>query len=139
MKFAIALIIFFIIFVGFIMPGKSQDYQPSRGEQLVNSTLSKSAKIIKNKYHIKPSGMGSSMPGGPIRELTLCFDTKNRFTKEELRELLIKSAHELLSQVSENEEIQQYIKHPPFTIKNVEIVIYNNDKDGRDVYDPEIS
>ena len=36
------------------------------------------------------------MPGGPIQELTLCFDTKRPHNKEQLRELLIKTANELL-------------------------------------------
>lgn len=79
------------------------------------------------------------MPGGPIQELTLCFDTNYPHTKEQLRELIIKTAHELLNQVNENEEIQKFIKNLPFTIKNVEIIIYNHDKDGRSLKDPEIS
>ncbi len=27
----------------------------------------------------------------------------------------------------------------PFTIENIQIIIYNHDKNGREVYDPEIS
>ncbi len=74
-----------------------QGYHPSKGEQLVNSTLGKTAKIIKDKYNLKPCGSGASMPGGPIQKLALCFDTKYPLTKEQLRELLIKSAHELVN------------------------------------------
>ena len=55
--------------------------------------------------------------------------------KRQLRELLIKSAQELLNQVNENEEIQKFLKEPPFTIKNVQIIIYNHDKKGREVYE----
>ena len=69
----------------------------------------------------------------------ICFDTKYPHTKEQLRELLIKTAQELLDQVNENKEIQKFIKEPPFTIKNIQIIIYNHDKDGREVYDPDIS
>ena len=79
------------------------------------------------------------MPGGPIQELTLCF-TQNILTlKSKLRELLIKTAQELLNQVNENKEIQEFIKEPPFTIKNIQIIIYNHDKNGRSLRDPEIS
>jgi hypothetical protein len=139
MKFAVAFIIFLLFFTGFVMSNRCPDYQPSKGEQLVNSILAKTAEIIKKKHNIKPSGAGAAMPGGPIKELTLCFDTKGPYSKEQLRGLLIKSAHELLKQVNECEAIQQFIKNPPFTIRNVEIIIYNNDKGGNDVYDPEIS
>jgi len=56
-----------------------------------------------------------------------------------LRRLLIESANELLKQVTENEEIQQFLRERPFTIKNVQIIIYNHDKKGREVYDPGIA
>ena len=79
------------------------------------------------------------MPGGPVQELALCFDTKYPHNKEQLRELLIKSANELLNQVTENEEIQKFLKERPFTIKNIQIIIYNHDKEGREVYDPGIA
>jgi hypothetical protein len=131
--------IFSLIFSGFIMSKEQLDYQPSRGEQLVNSISANTAKIIEKKYNLKACGSGAAMPGGPIQEVTLCFDTKCSHTKEQLRELLVKSALELLSQINKNNEIQQFIKTPPFTIKNVEIIIYNNDKNGRDIYDPEIA
>lgn len=79
------------------------------------------------------------MPGGPIQQLTLCFDTKCPYTKEQLKDLLVKTAKELLNEVNGNKDIQRYIKEPPFTIKNIEIIIYNHDKSGRSLRDPEIS
>lgn len=121
------------------MSSKQPNYQLSKGEQLVNSVLAKTAKIIKSKFGLKPSGEGAAMPGGPIQKLALCFDTNYPHTKEQLRELLIKSANELLNEVNENEEIQKFLKERPFTIKNIQIIIYNHDKEGREVYDPGIA
>ena len=135
---AFILSIFLFIFTGFVMQNKQQ-YYPSRGEELVNRILANTAKIIKDKYLLQPCGEGAAMPGGPIQELTLCFDTKHPHTKEQLRELLIKTANELLDQVNKNNEIKKFIKEKPFTIKNIEIVIYNNDQNGRSICDPEIS
>lgn len=137
MKTTFVLLITLLIFTGFVM--KNKEYHLSRGEQLVNSILAKTAKIIKDKYDLKPCGEGAAMPGGPIQELTLCFTTKYPYTKEKLRELIIKTAQELLNQVNENKEIQEFIKEPPFTIKNIQIIIYNHDKNGRSLRDPEIS
>lgn len=141
MKTTFILLIILLIFTGFIMTSKQpkQEYHPSKGEQLINSILAKTAKIIEKKYNIKPCGVGAAMPGGPIQGLTLCFDTKYPHTKEQLRDLLIKSAQELFSQVNENKEIQNFLKVRPFDIKNVQIIIYNHDKNGREVYDPGIS
>lgn len=139
MKTACCFLIILIILTGFIMFYKREEYYPSKGAQLVNSILGKSAVIIRDKYNIKPCGVGVAMPGGPIQEVTLCFDTKYPYTKEQLRELLIKSAQELLGQVNQNQEIQEFIKDQPFTIEHVQIIIYNHDKSGREVFDPEIS
>jgi hypothetical protein len=139
MKTTFALLITLLMFTGFVMQSKQQAYHPSKGEQLINSTLAKAAKIIKEKYNIKPSGVGVAMPGGPIQEVTLCFDTKYSYSKDQLRELLIKSMEELLNQVNKNKEIQEFLKEKPFTIKNIQIIIYNHDERGREVYDPEIS
>lgn len=139
MKFSIFLVLILLIFTGFAMSNKKEEYSPSKGEQLVNTTLSTTAKIIKNKYNINPCGAGVAMPGGPIQKLTLCFNTKSPYTKNQLRELLVKSAQELLQQVNMNKDILEFLKESPFTIKNVQIIIYNSDKDGREVYDPGIS
>lgn len=139
MRTIAAILFFLLIFTGFIMSSKQPNYQLSKGEQLVNSVLAKTAKIIKSKFDLKPSGEGAAMPGGPVQELALCFDTKYPHNKEKLRELLIKSANELLNQVNENEEIQKFLKERPFTIKNIQIIIYNHDKEGREVYDPGIA
>ena len=117
----------------------NENYHPSQAEQLVNSVLAKTAETIKKKYKLKPCGQGAAMPGGPIQELILCFDTKDQFTKEELRGLLIKSAQELLNQINENKDMQPFLIKQPFTIENVEIIIYNVDRNGMDLRDPAIS
>lgn len=139
MKTVLFLLVILLFFAGFITKDKQQDSYPSKGEQLVNSLLAKTAKIIKEKYNLKPCGTGTAMPGGPIQEVILCFDTKLPYTKNQLRELLIKSAEELLNQVNEDQEIQQFLKYQPFTIRNIEIIIYNNDTNGLEVFDPVIS
>jgi hypothetical protein len=128
-----------LIFTGFIMQNNQQQHYLSKGEQIVNSILSSTAKTIHNKYSLIPCGEGAAMPGGPIQELTLCFDTKHTHTKEQLRKLLINITKELVEKVNENKEIQEFLKEPPFTIKNVEIVIYNHDQNGRSVCDPDVS
>lgn len=134
--FFLAVCLLLIVCIGAFMPSQ---YAPSQGEQLVNQTLAKAAKIIKKKYQLQPVGEGVAMPGGPIQQLVLEFSTNARYTKEQLRSLLIKCAKELLEQIQTNEEIQPFLFTRPFTIQNVEITIYNHDQTGRRVYDPEIA
>jgi hypothetical protein len=134
-----SLILILVILLSFYFKNNHQGYQSSRGEQLVNSISAKAAIAIEDKYNLRPCGAGVSMPEGPIREITLCFNTKHPYTKEQLSTLLIKAAHELLNQVIENEEIQEFIYESPFTIKNVQIIIFNHNENGSRVYDPGIS
>ena len=129
----------FLIFTAFVMYNKPQSYHPSEAEQQVNKILSIAASIIKNKYDLNLCGVGASMPGGPIQRLTLCFTTKRPHTQDELRKLLIQCSQELLSQVDLNQDIQAFLKYRPFTIKNIHIEIYNHDRSGRTVHDPQIS
>lgn len=128
-----------LILMGFIMNGNNQQDHPSEAEQRVDSILTKVAGIIKEKYNINPSGSSASMPGGPIQKLGLAFNTKLSLTKEELRILLIGCAQELLTQVNTDEDIQKFLMKRPFTINNIQIIIYNHDKIGRRLYDPDIA
>lgn len=116
-----------------------QEYYPSEGEQKINAILAKVAETIKNKYNLKPCGVGVAMPGGPIRTVTLCFDTNYPYSQEQLRESLIKTAQELFNQIVENKDIQKFLYERPFNIKKVQVIIYNHDKEGRTVYAPGIS
>ena len=137
MRLKLALILFlFLIFNTYC---NRREYPLSKGEKLVNSLLAKTAKNIKDKYKLRPCGVGVAMPGGPIREVTLCFDTTDGYTQTQLRGLLIKISLELLEQIVENNEIQAFLKEIPFTIKNVEVIIYNHDENGRSLKDPQIS
>ncbi len=115
---------------------KEDAYHPSKGSQLVGNIQTETIKIINKKYSLNCCGSGVAMPGGPILEITLCFQTKCAHTQDQLRELLIKSAQELVNQVNNNEEIQQFLTEPPFSLKNVQIIIFNHDASGRELYDP---
>ncbi len=123
-----------ILTLYFKMYGHS--YQPSRGSELVHEIIAKTAKSGQKEYGLKPCGSGASMPNGPIKTIRLSFDTRKAHTKDQLRELLINMAQLMVQQVEDNEEIQKFIKNPPFTVNNAEIIIFNHDEKGLQVYDP---
>lgn len=140
MKFSLIMTAILLpICLGYVMADKKEQYHPSNAEQLANSTLAKTAQIIKNKYKLKPSGDGAAMAGGSIKGLFLSFDTRNQCTKEDLRRLLIECVQELLIQINTNESIQPFIVSRPFPIENIQIIIYNQDDKGNEAYAPLIS
>lgn len=126
----------FILILGVFLLGINQ---PRIEAKLVGLTLKSSANLIKSKYDLIPSGSGVAMPGGPIKELFLAFDTHYILTKHEIRRLLIEINNEVMKEVNNNHQIQAYLLKRLFTIKDIHIVIYNHDQNGKRVYDPEIS
>ena len=120
MKFLLATVIgLFAIFTGFAMP--DDDPYISDASRFVHKILDESAKVIETKYGIKTCGEGAAMPGGNIKKFNLSFVTRSPYAKQQLRELLIASAHELLNAINKHEGVRPYLEKYPFTIENVQI------------------
>ena len=118
--------------------GMINQYKPDPEEEIVHEILLNSEILIEKKYNIKTVGSGAAMPGGNIKKLTLSFDSKSSYSKKDLRIMLIGCANELLNQINTNDKIQKYLVKRPFTIENVQLIIFNYNSEGRYVYDPEI-
>ena len=101
MKKVIVFLLILTVFTGFSVE-KKEHISPKSGE-LVHIVLSDTIKIIKEKYKIFPCGSGVSMPGGPVRSMTLCFNTCNPYSKEQLRKMLVGAAEILLSNILNND------------------------------------
>jgi hypothetical protein len=121
-----------------MFPFQSDDKYLSKAEQSVNQILYETSSSINKKYKINTVGSSASMPGRDVRQLGLEFETRQRLTKEQLRKLLIKLGEELLHNINSNEDIQPYLTKRPFTLENIQIIIYNHDQQGYWLYDPEI-
>lgn len=132
-------IVLLFILNGYYMPDYLEGYQPSEASIQVDKVISCAEKNIEKKYKMKVCGTGIGMPGGIVEELGLAFHTDRTITKAELRILLINCAQILLHEVVSNIKIQPFLIKTPFTIKDVEIIIYNHDKNGRSSYDPDVS
>ena len=81
------------------------------------------AQTLSKRYHMSQSGEGGAMMY-EIKELFLAFYIYRQLTKEEAREILIDCAHEVISAVNNNPDIQKYLLPGGFTEKNVEIQIF---------------
>src|SRR6185503_19703124 len=134
----LGILVMLLIATSFVMPKNKKD-DLTKEDQIVISTLINLSERIEKKYTLTRGNAGITWPGGPIQALALCFDTKCPYTKEQLRDLVIGSAQEFLEQINKNEEIQEFLKERPFTIKNIQIVIYNQGGDCGKLLDPEIA
>lgn len=106
----------------------------------LNQILNQATTIIKQKHDLYPCGTIIAMPDGVVKELGLCFTTHEKLSEEQLRSLVIDCATELLNQINNNPNIQPFLVKRPFTIKETQIIIYNENKDRRiEIYYPDTS
>ena len=131
-------IIVLVLFVTLVM---TIDAKPVHypAEDLLSEVMYETAKRIEERYEdVVLSDTGISMPGGVVRELRLVFDTRGPFVKDHIRKLLIEFAYELRDQINLDEEVRPHLSTYPFTVENVQIVINNENREGKTVFDPEI-
>jgi hypothetical protein len=110
----------------------SRDYA-----DMVREIRAKVGKKLAQKHHMDPIGVHGGMMGS-VYIIGLSFQIHHPLDRDEARALIVDSVEELLAAVNSNEEIRPYLKDYPFTTKNVELSIYSNYADGRQVFDPYI-
>lgn len=130
MKFFITYIITFLGSLFFPSPPKY--------ELISNKVVSQTSKNISESENLNPIGSGGSMMED-VKMLSISFITKELINKERGRELIHQCANQLISNVNQNEEIRPYLHNYPFTYKNVEIRIFNRDKNSISAVYPELS
>ncbi|MDP1835152.1 MAG: hypothetical protein Q8K75_04400 [Chlamydiales bacterium] len=108
-------------------------------DQAASLIINRSASKIENRYHIKCIGTGASMPGGPIRFITLSFQIRGGLSKEHLRKILLSSAQDILETAQEVPYLDACLYEPPFGIQSLDVVLFVYDRDGGNIYDPWIT
>ena len=109
------LLIFFISSCGF--------YAPSRKEKIADAITAKVAKKIQEETGLVLIGTGGGMVH-QIRKLSMSFQSYDRLTIEQARELLIYCSELYLAEINDNEEIRCYLQNYPFKAKDVGIWIF---------------
>jgi hypothetical protein len=74
-----------------------------------------------------------------IRMLSISFNYYKSVGIEEARELIVPAVTTFLNEINSNEEIRSYLKNYPFEAKNIEVVIFICEPDGRNVRPDQLS
>lgn len=136
-RYLIALI-FAFAFLFCLTSCHKETYQISECEKAVNQIVNQGFLILKERHQMIPVGDTVAMPGRIVKFFGLEFKIHGPLEKEKLRSILIDSAHELLSIINKNEDIQSCLETYPFTIKNIEIVLFIIDSNRRNLHHPYI-
>ncbi len=118
--------------------GRSPQYEISPREKAVNKVMGRNSKMLAEKYCMRPVGVTVAMPGGDIQYLELEFQLRGPLSKQEIRKILIHSAHDFLADINSDPELCSYLKNHSFTIKDIGIGLFLIDSSERDLRDPDI-
>lgn len=128
--------LFYICVIGFIgiaMISFSMDdkrYQGlSESDQMLYRFLNRQGKILGTKYHMRQCATGL---GGmdKLWMMALSFERYGEpLTENEARKLIINCIDDFLAAVNNDEQIKPLLQDYPFTAKNLEMEIFNYDKD----------
>jgi hypothetical protein len=117
----------------------SRETDLSNPAEIAADILEGTAAFAHKRYPLHACGTIMMMPGGVVKELGLCFQAKTLLSRDQLRILLLECGNELLQQINSNKHIQRFLIKRPFTVKEVQIIIYNKDHQGNEPYDPLIA
>ena len=94
-------------------------------------------KKLAKKHQMDVIAVSGGMMGS-VYLIGLSFQIHHPMDREEARERIIDCVEELLAAVNANQEIRPFLKDYPFTTKNVDLAIFTNYPDGKEVFDPYI-
>lgn len=116
--------------------GPLMDQMPE-SEKIYYEFLNREGKEIGIKFGMRQCGSGGGAKDGLTWLISLSFQRYDSLlTEEEARKLIIEVVYDFLEAVNHDAILKPYLRDNPFTSKNIELTIYNYDRDKRDVYYP---
>ena len=106
-----------ILFVLFVSCSKNQNNE-------LNETINISVNQLNKLYDAKLIGSGGGSTDNKKRLISLSFIVPNRLTVDQGRKLIIEFSDLILKNVN-NEKLKDYLMTYPFTIKNLDISLFN--------------
>ena len=94
--------------------------------------------LLKKRYEMNRIAISEEGDKKGYSFMGLKFQIDRVVGKNEGRKMLIDSAKEFLNTINNNPDVQPYLLEKPFTLKNIELVIFPMGSDGRGVYHPDV-
>jgi len=117
---------------------KKRDEFGKRAVKTVYSVFDEAKVNIMQKYPVVCVGVGAEMFGGPVQRLMLSFSIDQKLTKDSARQLVYNIAVEFLNTVNNSQLLQEFLVNKPFTMKDIETVLFIHDEKGNRLVDPDI-
>ena len=131
----------FVAFLPLLLFSCENDPPANDKSSIAHAILGNVNKTLSSRHNINMGGIieATHRDDKKYKTMGLCFQVRRPVSKEEGRKLLIDCAEELLSQINTHPDFQQFMHEYPFTVKNIEIVMYVSTETGGTIYHPEIA
>jgi hypothetical protein len=106
---------------------------------MVNQALYKTSYTLEERYQLHFIARIVTLYEGLYKAVGMQFRAYRPLTKEEGRKLLLVAGQELLNQLNGHPALQPFFEIAPFTMDNIEFVIFAVSETGEQLYDPDIS
>ena len=103
-------------------------YKVGKARDILHQIQQSTMQSVISKYNVRCIGEGAGMCGGPIRLISLCFQVVGPLTRNEVRRLLFFIANEMILQAKRIPNLDTYLAAPPFSLKNVQVVLFQVDE-----------
>jgi len=105
---------------------------------IMNRVINLSIKQLNKRYGLDACGRGSGELDNKSRMESVSFTINRKLTKDEARVLIIEIVELFLHNINNTKNIDPVLYNNPFTYKNLEFVVFINDKDKSDVFYPDL-
>ncbi len=101
-------------------------------QSLINSVRKRTARRIEMKYKLNPIGTGAKALN-KVKMLALAFESDRKIDIEEGRKLLVNVIEIFLEEINKDEKLRPYLANYPFNAGNVEIRIFMEPMNSKDL------
>jgi hypothetical protein len=116
----------------------SNKYEIPVCEKAVNKQMGYSAKMLSQKYNIRPCAVTVAMPECDIQYLELKFDMLGPLPQDNIRKVLINSVHDFLNNINNDRELCSFLTNGHLDISEVGITLFFSDANRYHINQPEI-
>lgn len=116
--------------------GEEDPYK--KNEAMMNKIVERSIKQLSQRYGLSPVGRGGGIKDEKSKREFVAFRVDQKLTKDEARVLIVEIVELVLENINNTPVISHFLYNNPFTYRNLEFVVFIYDKDGSDIYDPDL-
>jgi hypothetical protein len=104
----------------------------------IRKFMSKAGDKIGKKHQMNVFAVRTADPDGIVTKVGLKFQKVGPLTHEQLRCVLVGSIEELLTAINSHPKITPQLDHHPFTVEDIEVVIFIIDDRGAGLSAPDL-